>query len=369
MKKLICSIFILFMLLQIIPFALPTAAATELPPTPVKVAGVKIQDVAVNLHGVGHVQGYKEIKIKSRINGKLEKVFIEEGAEVQKGDKLFEIEKKPYILAVEQAQANLEKAIAEANEARKIANISEKLYSKEVVAKEKMEQQEAEAAELKAMVKVARAGLATARQNLSYCTITAPVTGILGKQDFYSGSLVTAYQDILITLNQINKIKINFSLPGEKLQELQKYQNKNKLTVTIHTHTSPDKKLTGELTFINNQIDPQTGMFTLQAIFENKNYTFWPGQYAHATVQLTTRKDTAIIPARCLFNGPNKTKMVYVVNPNNQVELRPLKLGWYLGEQAVILSGLKKGETVVTEGIFKLYPSASVKVTTNKIQK
>ena len=367
-REIMCYYYLAVVISGVCFVGLLRVVAAEIPVMPVAVAEAQVQEVPVTLKGSGHLESFSTINIKSRVNGKLEKVLISDGAVVKEGQLLFEIDKIPYKLAVHSAEARLKREIAGSAESAEEAEIARKLYSKEVVSKEKMDQHQALAEEAEADVKVARAELETAKQNLEYCRITAPIAGMLGRKLINAGNLVSAYQDTLITLRDMNTLKVLFSLPANNLRKVSKFFGKTKLKVTVRNPEDDDRELQGEIDYIASTIDHETGMFEVQAMLGNSEHNFWPGEFVKVTVILETRPDTVVIPARALITSSENGKIVYVIK-DNKAEVRKVRVGWLLEDnKAVILEGLKAGETVAIAGLFKLYPDAKVKVVSEKDQ-
>ncbi len=335
--------------------------AAEMPPTPVSVAKAITKNVPVTLKGTGHVEALSTISMKSRIDGRLEKIFIDDGAMVKNGEQIFEIDTVPYTLDVKKAEADLKREIANAKITAELAKTSMKLLSDAIISKDKYDQDQAAADEAAAAVGVAKSNLNIAKQNLEYCKITSPINGMAGRKLLDQGSLISAYQDVLIVINDIDNIKVLFSLPAKNLKELRKYQMKGELSVSIVNPENPENILTGRIKYIGNEINSSTGMFEVQGEFDNKEQLFWPGEYVRATVTLTIRKDAVLVPHRALVNSEGQSEIVYVIN-NNKAESRPIKVGWRVGEEVVIVDGIKEGEEVVIDGQFKLYPEAKVKI-------
>ena len=342
--------------------------AAEIPAMPIKIAKAITKDMPVTLEGAGHLQPLSAINIKSRINGRLEKSLIKDGAIVKKGEPLFEIDTAPYLLAVNQAEATLNREKANLVENTKLTKISTNLFSKQIIAKEELDKVQASAEEAKASVDEAKAALEIAKQNLKYCKITAPIDGMLGRKLISDGNLISAYTDVIITLNDINTFKVIFSLPSKNFPDIKKQRKNFPLKITIINPENSSIHLEGILNYVGNQIDSKTGMLDVQGIVENKGYNFWPGEFVKVILTLTTRPNSIIIPARALINGTDNSKTVYIID-NNTAQPRPVKVGWIINDKAVIFNGIKDGEVVATEGLFKLYPGAKVKIVSETIKK
>ncbi len=345
------------------------AVAAEVPVMPVETVTAELRTVPVYLKGMGHLEAFSTIEVKSRIDGRLEKILCNDGAEVKKGQLLFEIDTVPYELAVRLAQANLERELAGEKDSQEIAEISRELYKKSVIAKEKMDQQAALAKEAEASVVAARAELDQAKKNLDYCRITAPITGVVGRKKINEGNLISAYQDVLITLNEINRLKVLFSLPAATLRDVRRYYEKQKLEVMITSSEFPGLSLQGIVDYAGNSIDSGTGMFELQAELDNAKHEFWPGEFVEVKLILTRKSGVVVIPERAVITGQGGKSMIYTIK-DNKAELQEIKVGWELEDnELAILSGVEKDQQVVVSGVFKLYPGAQVKVVTGKDNK
>ncbi len=343
--------------------------AAEGPIMPVQTVTAVSKTVPVYLKGMGHLEAFSVIDIKSRIDGRLERILCSDGAEVEKGQLLFEIDTVPYKLAVRSAQANLERELAGEKDSKEVAGISSKLYQKSVIAKEKMDQEAAAAEEATASVAAARAELDQAKQNLDYCSITAPITGVVGRKKINEGNLISAYKDVLISLSEINRLKILFSLPAAVLRDVRSYYEKQKLEVVVTSSEFSGLKLEGKVDYVGNLIDTGTGMFELQAELDNAKNEFWPGEFVEVKLILTRKPGVIVIPERAVINGRGGKSMVYIIK-DNKAQLQEVKVGWELdNNELTILSGIEKDQQVVVSGVFKLYPSAQVKVVTGKEQK
>jgi len=327
-------------------------------PLPVKIATVVSKDVPVELRAVGLAEAFASVAIKSQISGVLEEVGFKEGDQVKAGDLLFRIDSRPYLSRLEQARAALAKDLAALENARKQAQRYLPAAEKGYVSAEQSDQAQTNVATLEAQIQADQAAVASARIDLDNCTILAPISGYTGELFEDLGNLIKAEADQpLVTINQTAPIKVSFTLPEQILPELKKHLAGGNMAVIV---TSAETILTGKLDFLDNQVNQDTGTIRLKATFANQSRQLWPGQFVNVRLRLTTRKDATVVPTRAI-QASQIGDFVYVVNSNQTVAQRPVKVAFSDDTQAVIDSGLEAGETVVTDGQLRLRVGAAVK--------
>jgi multidrug efflux system membrane fusion protein len=316
----------------------------------------------IYIDALGHVDPIISINIRSRIEGELTGVYFEQGKEVKKDDLLFTIDPKPYQAAVKSAQANLDQARAAFILAEEKVKRYQMLTRDEYYSQIDYETLQTDFATQLALTAAAEANLDTARINLDYCWIYAPIDGMMGilKVDF--GNLVGNNDpQQLATLNQMAPIYVTFSVPEIKLPEIQKYQRKNTLKVLAAYEDFNGEVFEGALYMLDNQVDPKTGMIQLRAIFENGQRELWPGQFIRTRLVLYIQEDALTIPYTAVqqtISGP----VAFVVKDNMTVEKRSLKLGHRQDLSILVLEGLKANETIVLEGQMNLSEGAKIYV-------
>jgi len=363
------------------------AGPPQMPPAPVSVAVASKQSVPNQLTAVGTVEASEVVQVKSQIAGELTAVHFKEGADIQQGDLLFEIDKRPYVEALRQAQAALardtaQKAQAEANEARDRAQAKSadadaarnlQLAKEGIMSQSQADQSTATADALhqsihadqaaiesaKAAIESDRAAIATANLNVSYCDIRAPISGRAGNLLVNTGNLVKVSDAALVVINRLAPAFVSFGVPQQNLPSIRANQAKHRLPVQVTFQNDPGKTETGALSVIDNAVDTGSGTIHLKATFDNRDRMLWPGQFVNVAVTLDTTQDATVVPSEAVQAG-QRGQIIYVVKEDHSVELRPVVTGATVGRLTVIQQGVAPGETVVTDGQLRLFPGAHV---------
>src|SRR5262252_2887079 len=327
---------------------------------PVTAGIVTSQDVPVFLHGIGTVQAYNSVAIKSRVDGQIVKVNFKEGDEVKEGDPLFQIDARPYQAALEQAQAAKQKDEAQLAGAKLDLARYEKLLGTGYQTRQSYDNQTALVAQLQAAIKGDEAQINTAKLNLSYADIRSPIDGRLGAKLVDKGNLVHANDNTpLVTITEVKPIFVSFTLPQETLDDLQ--ENNKDAPLVVYAYSGDGKKqlAEGKLTLIDNAIDQATGTIHLKARFDNDEERLWPGEFVSLRVVLSTRHNVATVPAQTVQSGPNG-HYAYTIKPDNTVERRAVEVASIQDGIAVVTKGLTPGERVVVDGQYRLTDGARV---------
>lgn len=328
---------------------------------PVTVATVVQKDVPVQLRAIGNVEAYSTVSVKSRVVGQLVGVNFKEGQEVKKGELIFLIDPRSFQAALQQAQANLSKDIAQMKKAEADARRYADLFKRGVVSAQDYDQNRTNFEAMKATVKADEAAVENAKVQLGYCYIYSPIDGRIGKLMVNQGNMVKDNDTVLVVINQTKPIYVDFSVPQQELPKIKKYMAVEKLKVEAIIPSDSDHKAIGELTFVNNQVDTNTGTILLKGLFPNQDEALWPGQFVNVVLTLTTQPKAVVVPSAAVQTG-QQGKYVFVVKPDLTVESRPVTLGNDLGREVVIAEGLKPGEMVVTEGQLRLAPGVKVEI-------
>jgi membrane fusion protein, multidrug efflux system len=327
---------------------------------PVSVATVIQKNVPVDVRMIGNVEAYTTVSIKAQVNGQLKRAYFREGEEVKKGDLLFTIDPRPYEAALKQAEANLAKDTATAEKARNDASRYAKLYKAEVVSKEQFEQFRSTAESLDAVVQADRAAIENAKVNLGYCTIRSPNSGITGSFLVHEGNVVKENETVLVVINQVSPVYVNFSVPEQYLKDIEENRRKNPLKV-IAAPPGGKRPSEGILTFVDNAVDTTTGTIRLKGTFENQEKQLWPGQFVNVVLTLSTQLNALTVPSQAVQAG-QQGEYVFVVRPDLTVEPRQVIVNRRINGETVVDKGLKPGETVVTDGQLRLIPGSVVSV-------
>ena len=329
------------------------------PPVPVLAGKVERKAMPVAFRAIGNVEAIETVGVKARVGGELQKVSFAEGRSVRAGDVLFTIDPRPHRAALDQAEALLardEALLAKAEEdTRRYAGLVEKDF----VTREQFAQITSNAAALRAAVAADRAKVESARLDLSFCTIKAPVSGRTGNLMVKVGNLIKANDDKpMVTINQTAPIYIAFAVPAQLLPAVLE-RRAEAVGVEAVVPGAAGPPASGTLTFIDNAVDTSTSTILLKATFANQDERLWPGQFVDVTVTLGQEADSVVCPSAAVQTG-QQGQFVFVINDDQTVELRPVVVKRVHDLDAIIGSGLEGGETVVTDGHLRLAPGARV---------
>jgi len=339
----------------------PAAAAqTTTPGIPVTAGTVAAQDVPVFLNGIGTVQAYNMVAIKSRVDGQIVKVDFKEGQDIKEGEPLFQIDPRPFQAALEQAQSAKQKDEAQLAGAKLDLDRYEKLLGTGYQTRQSYDNQTALVAQLQAAIKGDEAQINTAKLNLSYADIRSPIDGRLGARLVDKGNLVHANDNAaLVMITEVKPIFVSFTLPQDDFDDLRQGQNKSPLGVYAYSGDGKKQLAEGKLTLIDNAIDQATGTIHLKARFDNEDERLWPGEFVSLRVILSTRRDVATVPSQTVQDGPDG-HYAYIIKPDNTVERRAVEVASIQDGIAVVTKGLTPGERVVVDGQYRLTNGARV---------
>lgn len=331
------------------------------PLAPVTVAVVTQQAIPVRIQAVGAAEAYATVAVKARVDGQIVDVRFREGQEVRAGSVLFNIDPRPFEAALKQAEANLQRDLAQQAQAQRQEARYLELLQKNFISKEAYAQYKTGAETAAASVLASKAALENARLQLEYTTIRAPIGGYAGRIQIQKGNLVKANDATpLVVLNQVHPINVSFAIPEQALPAVRKHLAAGPLEVEASPPDAP-KPAVGKLVFIDNAVDSTTGTIRLKAVFENNENALWPGQFVTVFLKLYEDKNALTVPSKAVQTGPNG-QYVFVVKSDMSVEIRPVTVDRSTGDLSVIATGLSKGEKVVTQGQLRLTPGAKVAV-------
>ena len=329
---------------------------------PVTVIAVAEQAMPVRIAAIGNVEPFATVAVKARVDGQILEVAFKEGEEVREGQVLFRIDPRPFEAQLRQAEATHLRDTAAAAQARSQEKRYLELLEKNFVSKDAYAQFRTNAETAEAVAAASRAGLDNARLNVEYCTIRSPINGFAGKVLIQRGNLVKANDTApLIVLNQVRPVYVNFAVPEQNLEAIRKYMARAPLAVSAGAPGAARAASAGKLVFVDNAVDATTGTIRLRAQFANQDLALWPGQFVNVGVTLYEQAAALVVPADSVQTGP-QGQYVYVVSSDMTAELRPVTLDRIDGANAIIASGLKPGESIVTQGQLRLGPGAKVTV-------
>ncbi len=392
---------------------------------PVTVATAKIATLPLEIRNIGNVEAFSVVNVIAQVGGQLTNVYFKQGQYIKKGELLFQIDPRPYeaqlaqaeanvardksqinsaianldkdMAAVRQAQANLQKDLASQQyadiEVQRYLNLvkegavsheqSDQMKTNAQTAQATVNSDKAAVENAQAIIDSDKAAILTARANLKadqaaadnlriqlgFTKIHSPVDGVTGALNVYQGNVVRA-NDItpLVTINQIQPIYLTFSVPEIYLPAVRNSMNEG--TIIVSARVDGDKKdaiAGGTLTFIDNAVDKTTGTIRLRATFPNDNKLLWPGEFTDVVVTLPGAKPQIVIPTAAIVND-QQGQSVFVVRPDNTVDLAPVTVDRTHGDNSIISEGLKEGDVVVVDGQLKLLAGSSVSITQSPVE-
>jgi multidrug efflux system membrane fusion protein len=318
---------------------------------PVAVTAAQQRDLPVYLNGLGSVEAFNTVTVKSRVDGQMMEVRFKEGQEVHQGDLLAIIDPRPFEVALAQAQANLAKDQAQLADARLIAQRDGQLLKDGIIPQQQYDTQVALTNQLQAAVAGDQAQIDSAKLNIDYAHITAPIDGRVGLRLVDPGNIVRASdQNGLLVITQMQPIAAIFTLPEDNLAAVNnRMRSGATLQVKALSRDNGTEIASGTLLTIDNQIDQTTGTFRLKAVFDNKDRALWPNQFVNARLLIDIKKNATIIPASAIQRGDQST-FVYRVKSDNTVEVVPVTVGITEATLSSIDTGLSPNDLVVTDG-------------------
>jgi multidrug efflux system membrane fusion protein len=328
---------------------------------PVTVANVTRQDLPVYLSGLGSIAAYYTVSVKSRVDGQLVDVKFKEGESVKQGQLLAIIDPRPFQVQLEQSQAQLFKDQASLRDAQlNYERYKGLLQNSGAMSQQQVDTQQATVNQLQGTVQNDKAAVDNAKLNLTYCHITAPVSGRIGLRLVDPGNMVHASDtNPMLVITQLQPITALFTLPEDQLPEVAKRLRQAPLQVDAYSRDDSTKLATGKLLTIDNQIDQTTGTAKLKAVFSNEDSVLWPNQFVNVHLLLETLKNATVIPSPAVQQGPQGS-YVYIVKPDKTVEVRQITPAISEGSLTAIASGLSPNEVVVTDGQDKLQSGTHV---------
>ena len=328
-------------------------------PVPVVVVPAVARDVPVELRAIGTVQAYSLVSIRSQITGPITEVHFQEGREVNAGDRLFTIDPRPWQAALNQAQANSIRDEAQALSARLEFERTSNLFAVKIASQQDYDTAMAAYRSAEAAVVADNAAATNAQVSLGYTAICSPIDGRTGNLTVKSGNVVKAPDDVLLTVTQVHPIYVAFSVPEENLPAIRRESRQAALPVTAVVSAETNRPERGELTFINNMVDTNTGTILLKATFANADNVLWPGQFVQVSLTLSNLARATVVPSQAVQTGQNG-EFVFVVLPDQTVTNRAVATSISSGGYTVIASGVQPGDLVVTDGQLRLVPGAKV---------
>ncbi len=342
----------------------PQAAAPP-PPVPVQTAVAQQLDVPRLIESVGAIQALRTVAVKSQIDGMIAQIHFKEGDEVKAGDLLVTLDRRPFENSLRIVRADLANARAESAKAATDVERYQQLTQQDAISKEQFALLNTKGETTRALVQAKEAAVANAELLLGYTQIRAPIAGRTGQLILHEGALVKAndVNQSIVTVNQLAPIAAAFAVPESMLAAIRGALTEGSATVAVSDRSSGVARTDGKLSFVDNAVDPTTGTITLKATFENADHKLWPGQFVQVQTRIGLDRGAIVVPTAAVQTG-QAGSMVYVVNAEGRVEMRPVKILRTAGDQLLLSGGIKAGETVVTDGHLRLVPGARVEAKT-----
>jgi multidrug efflux system membrane fusion protein len=325
-----------------------------------------VTEAPIQITAIGTVQAIAVVMIKSRIDGEIARVNFEEGQEVNEGDLLFTLDDRAARAQLQQAEATLERDKAQLERYRLEVTRQSGLATRGVASAQKLEDTMTNEAVYEATVRASEATVETARVNLAYTVIKAPITGRTGSVALKRGNVVKAVDTTpvvmpLVTITQLRPVYVTFTVPERYLADLRAAQAARRLPVNVAIPDQSRSPITGALTFFDNQVDAATGTITLKATFANDDTRLWPGQFVNVTLTLGVEPNAVVAPNAAIQIGQNGP-YVFVIKDDSTVELRLVRTSRVIGNRTVIAEGLAAGERLVVDGQLRLANGSRVNV-------
>jgi membrane fusion protein, multidrug efflux system len=339
-----------------------SSGETAPPSVPVVATTVTPHPVPIYLRGIGTVIAFNNVVVRSQITGPLIDVSFKQGQNVSEGDLLAEIDPRPYQAQLDQAIANRDRDQAQLLNAQANLNRYTPLAQKGYATPQLLDTQKAQLAQLQAMVKSDEAVIESAKINLNYTRLTAPIDGVTGIRQIDKGNIIHPTDaNGLVDVTQVQPISLIFTLPETTFPELQQEMAKGPVKVLTYSQDDKTELDEGELLLIDNQIIQTTGTIRLRATFPNARRLLWPGELVNVRLLLRTDPAGLTISPGAVQQGPQGA-YVYVIKPDQTAEMRPVSVAQISEGEALIDLGLKPNDTVVVDGQYKLQPGASVEI-------
>jgi len=337
------------------PQAAPAPAAIAVATVP-----ARMRDVPVLLSGIGAVEAFQIVQIRSRVDGTLDRVNFTEGQLVKKGDVLAIIDPRLYRAALDSARAKLSQDKAQLASDEKDLSRSVQLSTQRFASQQTVDQLTAKVDIGRALVQADEAAIRTAETNLSYTTITAPFDGRIGISSVHAGNIVRANdQTFIAELTQVDPISLVFTLPEARLPLVREAQKAGPVSVIALDHDAKEPVARGKLSVIDNKVDQTTGTIRLKATFDNRNDALWPGQYAPVLVEAGVRRNAVTVPTAAVQRGPNGL-YVWIATPERRAQMVAVETGPSHDDETVIAKGATEGDLVIVSNHYRLRPGIEI---------
>jgi membrane fusion protein, multidrug efflux system len=326
----------------------------------VGVSTVEKKDMPYYLSGLGSVTAFNTVTLHTRVDGQLMDVNFKEGQFVRAGDVLATIDPRPYQVALDQAQGQLSKDLASQADAKVDLGRYQQLWQEGVVPRQQLDTQQATVGQFDGAIQSDKAQIDNERLQLTYCKITSPIDGRVGLRLVDPGNIVHAADtNGMLVITQVQPISVIFTLPEDNIPEVISVMKKRPMTVEAYGRDNKQLLATGKLLTPDNQIDPTTGTLRFKSEFTNQDSSLWPNQFVNIRLFLDVRQNAILVNSAAIQKGVQGA-FVYVVDANNQAQVRQVQVDFTEGNSTIVSKGLSAGEIVVVDGAEKLQAGSPV---------
>jgi membrane fusion protein, multidrug efflux system len=329
---------------------------------PVTATAAQQKPVPLDVTAIGTVIAASTVAVRAQITGELMQVHFDEGDEVKQGQVLFTLDKRPFEAALAQADAQLQKDQAQLANAKAQAARYQDLAQRGIATREQVDQMTTQAAALEGTVAADRANIQSAKVQLDYATIDAPISGRTGLLQVHKGNLVRANDTApIVSINRITPVYVSFAVPESMLPQFKKYMAAGTIRVEAKAPTDDGPPSVGKIDFIDIAVDATSGTIKVKGTFPNSDRRLTPGQFVNVKVTLTTDPHATVVPSVAVQSGQQGT-FVYVIKDDKTVEMRPVTIARTHGDDSIVATGVKPGESIVTDGQLRLVPGSRVSI-------
>jgi multidrug efflux system membrane fusion protein len=329
---------------------------------PVQVAKVERKDLPIWIEGLGTVAAVQQVTVRPQVDGLLQKVMFTEGQAVKKGDVLAQIDPRPFLVQLHQAEGALSRDRSQLAVAKRNVERYQSLHDQNLVAQQQVDQFISETGNLEGSVKIDEAQIENAKLQLDYAAVKAPLDGITGVRQVDAGNLVhTTDPNGIVVVTAINPAAVFFTVPQDRLPQIAAAMANGDVAVRVWNRDNTQELGRGTVAVVDNQINQATASLRLKALVDNPERKLWPNEFVKARMLVETRRDATVVPAVAVQQGP-QGNFVYVVGADHTAELRPVQVAITTDDVAMIAKGVQPGEQVVIEGQNQLRPGSRVAV-------